>query len=146
MAILYGGNEQHPLESLHVSKFSEKVVTGNKYIPPERLPPTSDSANFHSQRAYLQVQAWLGNNMDPTEWGWEIINSQTPCLKPIRMKNPAAPESLLKIVRCKCAGNCETKRCSCRKHGIKCNNACGYCKGFTCANIELDTSEESDPQ
>ena len=66
MAILYGGDEEHALESLRVSNFSEKVVTGNKYIPPERLPPTSDSANFHSQRVYLQVQAWLGNNMDPT--------------------------------------------------------------------------------
>ncbi|KAK3924189.1 RNA 3'-terminal phosphate cyclase [Frankliniella fusca] len=35
------------------------------------LPPTSEGARQHSLRVYLTVQGWLGNSLDPTEWGWQ---------------------------------------------------------------------------
>ncbi|KAK3886485.1 hypothetical protein Pcinc_009355 [Petrolisthes cinctipes] len=33
------------------------------------LPPTSAAAKQHSFRTYLAVQEWMGNHMEPTEWG-----------------------------------------------------------------------------
>ena len=54
------------LNSGRVLKFTQKVISSSSYLPPERLPPTADAARFHSRRVYLQVQAWLGNNKEPT--------------------------------------------------------------------------------
>ena len=49
------------------SRFSEKVVSSSWYLPTEHMPPTSDADRFHSYRVYLQVQACLGEEMEPTE-------------------------------------------------------------------------------
>ena len=29
------------------------------------IPPTSDSARYHSYRVYYQVQTWIGNTLNP---------------------------------------------------------------------------------
>ena len=105
-------------------------------MPPERLPPTIDAANFHNRRVFHQVQAWLGNSLQPTEWGWVLEKTPTgkPILKPTRMAQEAAPKSLLNIVKC-----------NCRKHAIliyahtkkwiESTLACGKCKGISCLNV-----------
>ena len=81
---IYGGISGSDLNFTRALKFTEKVVASSSYIPPERLPPTSDAARFHSQRVYLQVQAWLGISLNPTEWGWSLHKSNR--LKPRRME------------------------------------------------------------
>ena len=129
---IYGGISGSDLNFTRASKFTEKVVASSSYIPPERLPPTSDAARFHSQRVYLQVQAWLGISLNPTEWGWSLHKSDR--LRPRRMEKSAAPASLLKIIRCNCTGKCDKNTCSCRKNGLLCTMACGQCKGITCRN------------
>ena len=117
------------------SKFTEKVASSSRYLPPERLPPTSDAARYHSQRVYHQVQAWLGNEMEATDWSWVISKNHKGCvLKPIRMSKVAAPTSLLNIVKCNCKGKCDTNTCSCWKNGLACTLACGHWKGITCTN------------
>ena len=45
-----------------------KLATAAGYVPPEKLPPTSDAARSHSHRVFLQVQAWKGNGLSPEEW------------------------------------------------------------------------------
>ena len=37
----------------------------------ESLPPTTSAAMLHSDRAYLAVQQWMGNNLSLTDWGWQ---------------------------------------------------------------------------
>ena len=49
---------------------------------------------------------------------------------------PPAPETLLKVIRCMCKGNCSNKTCNCRKHGLICKKYCGLCRGETCTNHE----------
>ena len=117
---IYGGISGSDLNFTRASKFTEKVVASSSYIPPERLPPTSDAARFHSQRVYLQVQAWLGISLNPTEWGWSLHKSNR--LKPRRMEQ-SAPASLLKIIRCNCTRKCDKNTCSCRKNGLLCTMA-----------------------
>ena len=61
-------------------------------------------------------------------------------LIPIMTDLNAAPERLLKFVRCKCRltskNPCESNACSGRKNGLKCVTACGDCQGENCKNSE----------
>ena len=60
----------------------------------------------------------------------------------------AAPETLLKFVRCKCKlsprNPCGTNVCSCRKNGLKRVTACGDCRGEDCKNAENILASEED--
>ena len=63
------------------------------------------------------MQDWLVNiTLNPNEWGYELKGGH---LRALRMVNPAAPEYLLKVIRCNCKTTCSTLSCTCMKHGIK---------------------------
>ena len=47
---------------------------------------------------------------------------------------PPAPEKLIQIIRCNCKTNCDSKKCTCRKHGLECSSGCGDYKGVSCSN------------
>ncbi len=145
LVVLYGCTQDWDLNFERASKFTEKVASSSRYLPPERLPPTSDAARFHSQRVYHQVQVWLGNDMEPTDWGWTkcTIHHKT-ILKPKRMEQAAAPASLLNIIKCNCGGMCNKNTCSCRKNGLQCTLACGHCKGITCTNSQTPDITDND--
>ena len=100
------------------------------------LPPTSASASYHSARVYLQVQQWMGKGEDlyPEEWGWLRMRNR---LEPRMTDLPPAPEALLKVVRCTCKHDCDTRRWSFKKHGLDCSVACGECKGISCTNSRV---------
>ena len=50
------------------------VSTMKKRLQPERLPPTESAIKYHSFRVYLQMQQWLGVDLDETLWGWKKEN------------------------------------------------------------------------
>lgn len=79
----------------------------------ESLPPTADSARQHCYRVYLIVQKCLGNDLDPTKWGWRQVGNQ---LIPVENTKPPAPPQLLKTMFCRCTRGC-TGACGCRKIG-----------------------------
>ena len=135
---LYNGHPDQSLDELRFQKFIYKVNTSTTYVQVQSLPPTQAAAKFHSYRVYLQVQNWLGKNLIPVEWGWCKKKDK---LSPVKTLLPAAPERLLKIIRCSCTQNCDTKRCSCRKHGLTCSAGCGGCRGTSCSNIRLILDE-----
>ena len=133
LVLLYNGNSEDDLAALRYKRFQEKVVKSCKHVDANDLPPTSASAKFHSLRVYYQVQDWRGKSehLDPEEWGWEITNHH---LMPVKMDMPPAPKDLLCVFRCNCKTGCDSKRCTCREHGLECTSACGDCKGFSCSN------------
>ncbi|GBO41649.1 hypothetical protein AVEN_110046-1 [Araneus ventricosus] len=45
------------------------------------------------------VQEWLGNNLDPAEWGWFMKDSR---LNPVPSTLLAASEELLQLISCNC--------------------------------------------
>lgn len=63
---------------------------------------------------------------------------------PVKSSLPPAPERLLKVIRCGCKTNCDTKRCTCRRNGLQCTVACSDCKGISCSNskTEIDNSNQ----
>ena len=57
-----------------------------------------------------------------------------------------APDRLLNIIRCtgKYKSRCDTRRCTCRKHGLDCTVACSECKVVNCSNCQPAASELDD--
>ena len=143
LLVMYGCTSPN-LTAARVAKFQRSVATVAGYVAPEKLPPTQDAASFHHYRTYHQVQEWRGNTLAPDEWGWAVsVNG----LVPVKMTQPAAPEKLLKIIRCNCSGNCEKKSCTCRKNALQCTPACGQCKGITCSNgAPVDNEDDVDDE
>ena len=129
---VFGGVSLEGLDLLRFRKFASKVMTSTSCVQVHTLPPTSAAAAFHSQRVHLQVQTWTStNSLVPEDWGWELVQDH---LQPVKTNLPPAPETLLKTIRCNCKQNCDTKRCSCRKHGLDCSVGCGDCQGVSCTN------------
>lgn len=124
----------------------EMAATSRTTLKPQNLPPTERAAYYHSLRVHLQVVQWkslMGSSLSPIEWGWRLIKG---CFEPIMTDLEAAPENILKFVRCNCKVStknpCETNICTCRKNGLQCVAACGNCHGQECNNSETNNSEE----
>ena len=145
--IMCGGKQGDTLNTLRYIKFMEMVSSGTT-LDPQKLPPTERAAYYHSLRVRLQVIIWkklTSNDLDPKQWGWKLDST---ALIPIMTDLNAAPESLLKFVRCRCKlsskNPCGTNMCSCRKNGLKCVTACEDCRGESCKNAEEIFDEEEE--
>ncbi|KAJ8018287.1 hypothetical protein HOLleu_43796 [Holothuria leucospilota] len=141
---LYGGIHGEKLDVLRARKFFSKVASSKTPIKLQALRPTSAAARYHSLCVFLQIQQWVGARDDlvPHDWGWYTADEK---LMPVKTNMPPAPEMLLKVIRCKCKTNCDTKRCTCRKHGLECSTGCGECRGIDCTNAadyNIETDEE----
>lgn len=98
------------------------------------LPPTEGAAEQHCYRAYYQLQTWLGNELTATDWGWKQHDRG---IMPKFTKKELIPEILLKTICCSCETGCNSLKCGCRKHGLKCTNLCSNCHGSEkCSNVE----------
>ena len=132
MLAVYDGSDAENLNALRYKNFTSKVITNNSSVQVQTLPPTSDAAALHCLRVYFQTQVWMGNSsLNPLEYGWRIDEGK---LVPLKMTLSPAPVSLLQKVRCGCKIHCDSKRCSCRRHGLECSSACKACKGVSCSN------------
>ncbi|GFX02164.1 uncharacterized protein TNCV_1750491 [Trichonephila clavipes] len=78
------------------SEFSKK---GN--IPLQMYP--APVAFKHIKRVYLQIQIWLGNDVDIDNWGWKHFNSM---LIPITMNELPDPDHSLQILFRNCKKGC----------------------------------------
>ena len=127
------------LNKLRYSIYMQLVTTTKSLIKPERLPPTMTAEKYHSYCGYLQINQWLTFNnslKDPTERGWKLENFM---YQPVATTKEAAPQELIKIIRCGCKINqnaCSTNICSCRKNGLPCVPSCTNCHGLDCSNIK----------
>jgi 5'-3' exonuclease len=142
MVCVYGGKPSDNLNELRVAKFHAKVTTNKTSLHPRVLPPTSSASKYHSLRVFQQVQEWKGHKLNPLDWGWRIMDTR---MIPVHSDLAAAPDYLLKLVRCSCKGGCSDKRCGCRKLGLPCTFACRECRGI-CANADesVDVFEDAD--
>ncbi|KAK7508145.1 hypothetical protein BaRGS_00000384 [Batillaria attramentaria] len=141
---LLGGEGKDTLDSLRHVKYMQKLSShsGTMAVQPQKLPPTSAAAKFHSTRVYLQVQEWkhLRETLSLTAWGWELKDNT---LFPTYTTKAVAPDDLLCIIKCNCKADCSTDRCSCRRHGRVCSAAYGECRGECCMNSIVNMEKES---
>ena len=142
---LYGGGKDEFLDMLRYRRFCDKLSKTTSPVEPQTLPPKSAAAKFHSLRVFYQIMDWKGTigNMNPKDWGWHIKEGR---YMPIMTDQPAAPPELMDVVCCSCKKECNTKRCTCQKHGLPCTAVCRECCGASCTNCQLpDLSEDDDP-
>ena len=131
--------------STHVDECRYNLFKSGK-CSDETLPPNFDSLQKHIERANFQAYIcnWcLSANLDlplSENNGWLVSNGQ---LQISWMTKPAAPDSLLEFVQCKCKTGCETMRCSCLKSGLKCTD---FCQCVSCHNGKEDDSDEDDDE
>ena len=140
LSCLYGGSINESLDELRYRRFREKVSTKTSAVQVHTLPPTAAAARYHSARVYLQVQQWMdkGSHLNPEEWGWLRVADR---LEPMKTDLPAAPDTLLKVIRCNCKTYCDTRKCTCKKLGLECSVMCGECKGMNCLNSPKEPIE-----
>lgn len=133
MVSLFNGKQSESLESLRYRFLSKKVCTAKSFVKPERLPPTTSAAKFHSRRTYLQLMQWMckADGLNPADWGWLVQGGK---LVPLMMSTSPAPELLLKMIRCSCSSGCTTMKCTCRKNGLECTTTCGH----SCENMDQE--------
>lgn len=93
---LYGGDEGM-LNALRYATFVKSAATAKVNLA--RLPPTKEAAKYHSWRTYHQVQKWLDVDKNPCDLGWATSNQG---LMPVTMCAEPAPQTLLRMVACKC--------------------------------------------
>lgn len=105
------------------------------------LPPTEAAARQHSFRTYHQIQQWYGNEHNVEQWGWKKDKNG---LIPVTTVEPPAPDSLLKLISCKCKKGCH-KACGCRKAGLKCSVVCTNCGG-SCDNSQFPSQDSSEDE
>jgi hypothetical protein len=104
----------------------------------ESMPPSSDAAKYHIQRANYQSLIWreaCNPNPaipSPTESGWKLTDG---VLSPILTSLPPIPKACKELVQCGCTKGCQTNSCSCRNGNLSCTEACKCCNNETpCRN------------
>lgn len=147
---LYGLSKYSNLNEARYFKFTSitKKSTLKSNFDLIKLPPTSEGAHQHLLRVYLQVQFWIGNELQPTNWGWRYENVKEngrtkKALRPVPSTKPFAPDDLLHLLSCNCKTPCGPY-CRCRKSGFKCSVMCTNCNGLSCLNsttIHEETEE-----
>lgn len=133
ISCLYGGIRSIGIDLNDLRCLCFKKESAKKNFNLTMLPPTESAAAQHCYRVYYQVQQWLGNELNPKEWGWQI---EKYGLEPIQTTDILLPDSLLKKISCKCTRDC-SKLCGCIKHGLKCTDYCTNCHGQTCQNAQV---------
>ena len=99
-----------------------------KYIPIERMPPTSRTFHFFILRVHLQVIAWmyLKCTLDPLKYGFR--KDEDGCFKPIITDKDPAPQDLLQNIKCSCSIRNKVGQlcvgCGCVKKGFRCTVLC----------------------
>ena len=143
---LYNGKCEICLDSLRYKHYCSKVASNTTHVQPHTLPPTSAAAKYHSFCVYYQIQQWKGREVAllPQDWGWKESDGK---LMPVTTDLDPAPIDLLRVVRCNCQTDCNTLRCSCKKHGLTCSISCGNCRGSGCVNssqLEVEVDDEAE--
>ena len=120
---------------------STRKWSNRSHVYPALLSPSPRAAYHHSLRVYHQLKVWrtLSNSdLKPLSWGWQKKNDM---FSPVMTNIAAAPENVLKIIRCSCKGSCN-RRCSSRKAGLTCTSSCKKCCGMTCTNTTVVFDDE----
>lgn len=83
------------IDQLRYDLFTSTVAHAKKELSLAVLPPTPSSLRQHAYRVFYQIQEWLGNELNPEEWGWK---KTTTMMLPITNTDDPAPKDLLNLV------------------------------------------------
>ena len=85
------------------------------------------------------MSGWGSRTNWTQKWGWLQTRGRH---EPRTTYLPSAPYDLLKVVRCQCITDCDTRMCTCKNYGLEYSAACGEFKWISCTNSLLIPGEE----
>ena len=108
----------------------------------------------HLLRALFQTFEWKSaskiiiEKLDPVYFGW---CQECDSYYPVPMTSDAIPSSLKVVIRCKCGGRCDSRRCPCRRSDpptvctelLKCDDEC---ENDVVKGIDSDTDDDDNEE
>ncbi len=144
VCLMYG-YESDDINAVRVDMFTAPMSKNKPPPESQNLPPTADALIKHVQRANYQSLVWktaLDSEQDLPELkdsGWYFKEGK---LELDWMENDPAPVAVMELISCGCKQDCKTRRCSCKKAGLSCTDACKCSEAY--ANMtERPTADES---
>ena len=107
------------------------------------LPHTRETLHHKVLRPHYTTVVWKKPHiphhdlLDPQDYGWKWSSSPS-WYETVTTQLPPAPESIIHLTMCGCNAGCKTKRCKCKKNGLKCSE---MCKCQDCENVEHEDLE-----
>ena len=86
------------------------------------------------------MQEWLGNDLEPEEYGWELPEGE---YRPVMGYTEVCPPAVLMMLSCKCKTDCNSKTCGCRKLGLKCTDLCQCSDNCVNHGVVADENDEN---
>lgn len=83
-----------------------KLTSQSKAVKCPLFPPIFSAVQNHICRVCYQIQTWLGKEIYPEQWGWELNNN---ILQPITTLLPPAPDDQLNTMLYNCIECCGGK-------------------------------------
>lgn len=133
MLRLYGAKTGIPSNQFRLMSYQRAIARrdpGRKEFDLCTILLTAGASQQHGLRVYLQVQEWLGNELNPEKWGWYKAEDED-MFRPVPTLQKAAPDHLLKMLFCTCANTCGP-RCPCGQS--RCSAMWTNCAGHACGN------------
>ena len=141
---LYGFEGYSDINRVHFEMFKSGK------FDEDLLPPNEDSLDQHISRANFQCYIWrrsmqaVLNLPSYCNHGWKLDGEGNILVN--WMTLPAAPDSILEFINCKCKKGYESRRCSCVKSGLKCSDLCACTTACQnkCQDCDIAPESESD--
>ncbi|GBM76864.1 hypothetical protein AVEN_3918-1 [Araneus ventricosus] len=131
--------EENSLNKMRYDCFNQLVGQASSAILLSKLPPTTEAAHQHCRRTFHRVQTWQGECLNPSSWGWKLVNKS---LTPIYTTKGPAQAKVVSLITCECNKVCE-KKCKCVRANLRCTTLCKNCRSQSCINTEaIDIVEE----
>ncbi|KAJ8684487.1 hypothetical protein QAD02_020279 [Eretmocerus hayati] len=142
VAYMYSDGLSDNLHEVRVNHYYKNLKA--KSFDLKNLPPTKQAAEQHAFRVYYELQKIFNYTKNPLDWGWKKTDYGLRPV-PITDRGFLIPKDILLMISCSCTTGCQSKRCSCRKRGLKCSDLCKHCFGNDCSNFEHPEYDPSCP-
>jgi len=112
----------------------EQHINSQHPKPLELLPPTSSVIRNHIKRGFFILRNLFtilneqSTVTEATNYGW---SNEDGTMLPVKGLKPIPPEML---IVCLCRGECDTRRCICKKGGVSCVVFCHASQDSECRN------------
>lgn len=141
---MFGSVNGGTMSDFRYQIWTHKMARKNITSAPElkSIPPTSEAFKQHVLRAHNQTIIWKSAllqdppQLERAEFGWvkDSSNEFVPLMVPHGIE--AAPDSVLKLIRCGCCSSlpCKSPRCTCFVAKLSCSVFCSCAGSDDCCN------------
>ncbi|GBL81705.1 hypothetical protein AVEN_93482-1 [Araneus ventricosus] len=87
--------EENSLNRMRYDCFNQLVGQASSAVLLSKLPSTTEAAHQYCRRTFHQVQIWQGECLNPSSWGWKLVNKSLTPIYTTKGHGPAKVKSLI---------------------------------------------------